>query len=46
MKTKTEKTQRRAIVIKVAFLDVMCFVNANYPNDVCIFWFWATVYTM
>lgn len=43
---KKRKTQRPAIVVKVAFLDVMCFVNANYPNNVCIFWFLATVYTM
>lgn len=46
MKQKQKKTQRPAIVVKVAFLDVMCFVNANYPNDVCIFWVLATVYTV
>lgn len=31
-----QTNKRPAIVLKVAFLTVTCFVNANYPNDVWI----------
>lgn len=36
LKQTNKKNQRPAIALKVAFLTVMCFVNANYPNDVWI----------